>query len=63
MLEFMTDEEIRLLAQKYHTPGEHIKKDWNPVYQEECKKINRKHLEKEISKKYERGKRIIEKTV
>jgi len=48
----MTTKEIKELAQKYHTPGDHIKKDWHPVYQEECKKINRKELVKQIENKY-----------
>jgi len=48
----MTSEEIRQLAQKYHTPGEYVKKDWHPVYQEECKKINRKAIEKSLMNKY-----------
>jgi hypothetical protein len=50
----MTIEEIKSLANKYHTPGEKIKKDWHPAYQKECEKINRKELEKKIMKKYER---------
>ena len=52
MEKYMTSEEIIQLAQKYHAPGEHIKKDWHPVYIKECEKINRKSLEEEIMKKY-----------
>jgi len=48
----MTGEEIRQLAQKYHTPGDHIKNDWHSVYQDECKKINRKAIEKSLMNKY-----------
>ena len=48
----MTDKELRDLAKKYHTPGDFIKKDWNPIYKGECEKINRKSLEEEIMKKY-----------
>ena len=48
----MTTEEIKQLAQKYHTPGEYIKKEWHPVYIKECEKINRKSTEEEIMKKY-----------
>ena len=48
----MTDEEIRLLAKKYHTPGEPIKKDWHPEYQKECEMINRKYREEELLKKH-----------
>jgi len=46
----MTTEEIKQLAQKYHTPGEHIKKNWHPEYIKECEKINRKHLEAQMKK-------------
>jgi hypothetical protein len=55
----MTAEEIKQLAQKFHTPGDPIKKKWNPEYIKECEKINRKHLEAEIMKKYERVKRFV----
>ena len=48
----MTGEEIRQLAHKYHNPGEHVKKDWNPIYQDECRKINRKAIEKSLMNKY-----------
>jgi len=55
----MTTKEIKSLANKYHTPGDRIKKDWHPEYIKECEKINRKHLEAEIMKKYERVKRFV----
>jgi len=48
----MTKEEIQDLARKYHKPGGHIKKEWHPIYQKECEKINRKELEKKIEAKY-----------
>jgi len=48
----MTKKEIQDLATKYHKPGSHIKKEWHPVYQQECEKINRKELEREIEAKY-----------
>ena len=48
----MTSIEIKQLAQKYHTPGEDIRKDWNSIYKKECERINRKQLEDEIMKKY-----------
>ena len=48
----MTTEEIKQLAQKYHTPGDHVKKNWHPVYIKECEKINRKKIEKQIEAKY-----------
>jgi hypothetical protein len=59
MEKYMTTEEIKQLAQKYHTPGEHIKKTWHPEYIKECEKINRKEIEKQITKKYERVKRFV----
>ena len=49
----MKVEEINKLAQKYHTPGEKINERWNSIYQAECIRINRKHLEGEIIKKYD----------
>ena len=57
----MTTEEITQLAQKFHTPGEIIKKNWHPTYIKECEKINRKELEKKLMNKYSnngRNKRV-----
>ena len=48
----MTAKEIKQLAHKYHTPGDPIKKQWDPVYQEECSKINRKVMEENLMQKY-----------
>jgi len=49
----MTTEEITQLAQKFHTPGDIIKKNWHPEY--------RKELEKKLMNKYSnngRNKRV-----
>ena len=48
----MTPDQIRAMAQKYHTPGDRVNERWNPIYQEECKKINRKLVEESLMKKY-----------
>ena len=55
----MTIKEIKQLAHKYHTPGDPVKKNWHPEYQKECERINRKELEKQITKKYEGIKRFV----
>jgi len=52
MERYMTGEEIRQLAQKYHNPKDRINERWHPVYQDECRKINRKAIEKSLSEKY-----------
>ena len=45
MLEYMSEEEIRLLANKYYEPGKPIDGDWHKIYIDECEKINEKlHL-------------------
>jgi len=49
----MTSEEIRQLAQKYHTPGAIIRDDWHSEYKKECSKINRKVMEENLMKKYD----------
>ena len=48
----MTGEEIKQLARKYHNPNDRINERWHPVYQEECRKINRKAIEKSLMDKY-----------
>ena len=48
----MTANEIKELAQKYHTPGDRVNERWNPIYQEECRKINRKLIEESLMNKY-----------
>jgi len=48
----MSGEEIRKIARKYHNPKDRINERWHPVYQDECKKIARKALEKRIMEKY-----------
>ena len=52
MERYMTSDEIRQLAHKYHNPNDRINERWHPVYQEECKKINRKAIEKSLMNKY-----------
>ena len=52
----MTGEEIRQLAQKYHNPKDRISESWHPIYQDECRKINRKAIEKSLMEKYVSGK-------
>ena len=42
MLEYMSEEEIRLLANKYYEPGKPIDGDWHKIYIDECEKINEK---------------------
>jgi len=51
----ITKSDILAMARKYHTPGDPVKKDWHPLYKQECEKINREKLKNEISKKYERN--------
>ena len=48
----MTGEEIRQLARKYHKPTDRVNDRWHPVYQDECRKINRKEIEKSLMNKY-----------
>ena len=48
----MTGDEIRQLAQKYHNPTDRINERWNPIYIAECRKINRKAIEKSLNEKY-----------
>ena len=48
----MTGEEIRQLAQKHHNPKDRISESWHPVYQDECRKINRKAIEDSLMDKY-----------
>ena len=48
----MTTEEIKALANKYHTPGAVIRDDWHPAYKKECEKINRKKIEENLMNKY-----------
>ena len=48
----MTSEEIKALAQKYHTPGSIIRDDWHPEYKKECSRINRKVMEENLMNKY-----------
>ena len=48
----MTPNEIKELAQKYHTPGDRVNERWNPLYQEECRKINRNLIEGSLMNKY-----------
>ena len=48
----MTGEEIRQLARKYHKPTDRVNERWHPVYQDECRMINRKEIEKSLMNKY-----------
>jgi len=48
----MTGEEIRQMAQKHHNPKDRISDSWHPIYQDECRKINRKAIEKSLMNKY-----------
>ena len=48
----MDSKEIRELARKYHTPGDRVNERWNPICQEECRKINRKLIEDSLMNKY-----------
>tara|TARA_R110002020_G_scaffold70613_3_gene183231 strand:- start:1439 stop:1663 length:225 start_codon:yes stop_codon:yes gene_type:complete len=52
MERYMTGEEIRQMAQKYHNPKDRISESWHPVYQDECRKINRKAIEDSLMEKY-----------
>tara|TARA_R110002167_G_scaffold139447_1_gene327035 strand:- start:604 stop:828 length:225 start_codon:yes stop_codon:yes gene_type:complete len=52
MERYMTGEEIRQMAQKHHNPKDRINEGWHPVYQDECRKINRKAIEDSLSEKY-----------
>jgi len=63
MERYMTTEEIKQLAQKYHTPGEHVKKDWHPSYIKECEKINRKVMEENLMQKYNVSGKINKKVI
>tara|TARA_R110000824_G_scaffold21748_11_gene80797 strand:- start:4130 stop:4342 length:213 start_codon:yes stop_codon:yes gene_type:complete len=58
----MTTQQIKELAQKYHTPGDRVSERWNPIYQEECRKINRKVIEESLMKKYNVSGKINKKT-
>ena len=48
----MTGEEIRQMAREHHDPQDRISETWHPVYQDECRKINRKAIEKSLMEKY-----------
>ena len=48
----MTGEEIRQMARKNHDPKDMISDSWHPVYIDECRKINRKAIEKSLMEKY-----------
>ena len=52
MERYMTGEEIRQLAHKNHNPKDRISDSWHPIYQDECRKINRKAIEKSLMDKY-----------
>ena len=52
MERYMTGEEIRQLAHKNHNPKDRISDSWHPVYIDECRKINRKAIEKSLMEKY-----------
>ena len=54
----MTDEEIRQLAHKYYRPKDRINDNWNPIYIDECKKINRRVIEKSLIEKYNVSRKI-----
>ena len=52
MERYMTGEEIRQMARKYHNPKDRINDTWHPVYIDECRIINREAIEKSLMDKY-----------
>jgi len=52
MERYMTGDEIRQMARKYHNPTDRINEGWNPIYIAECRKIIREAIEKSLMEKY-----------